>query len=71
MTTTMDRPMSKRNDTTVKVDVEAVKLAKLAAEFKEMSLAEYVSHLIVTYAPGDIDEGYAKLKGVKEPRRTK
>jgi hypothetical protein len=60
--------MAKRNDTTVKVDAEAVRIAKIAASFKDMSLAEYVSSLIVEHAPRDIDEGHSRLKGEKAPK---
>jgi hypothetical protein len=58
---TLSGQMTKRNDVTVKVDVEAVRIAKIAASYKDMSLAEYISTLIMTHAPGDIDEGHSQL----------
>jgi hypothetical protein len=66
---TLERPMAKRNDTTVKVDTEAVRIAKIAASFKDMSLAEYISELIMEHAPHDINEGHSKLSaGGKAPK---
>lgn len=65
-TQTLEHPMAKRNDVTVKVDTEAVRIAKIAASFKDVSLAEYISTLILTHAPGDIDRGHSELsKGSK------
>lgn len=68
-TGTLERTMTtKRNDVTVKVDAEAVRIAKIAASFKDMTLAEYVSALILEHAPADIDAGHSELKGGKPPK---
>jgi hypothetical protein len=64
---TVERDMAKRNDVTVKVDAEAVRIAKIAASFKDMTLAEYISALVMEHAPRDIDQGHTELtKGTKK-----
>lgn len=60
-TKVLERPMAKRNDVTVKVDTEAVRIAKIAASFKNVTLAEYISTLIMTHSPRDIDQGHSEL----------
>ncbi len=68
-TKVLDHPMAKRNDVTVKVDTEAVRVAKIAASFKNITLAEYISSLIMAHAPHDIDQGHSELsRGVVKPK---
>jgi len=43
MTQVLDRPMAKRNDTSVKMDAPAVAKAKIAASIMGMSLAEFLT----------------------------
>lgn len=52
------RPMSKRNDTSVKIDTDAVADARIAAAFKGQTLAEYISIVVGEAAKRDIEEGY-------------
>ncbi len=55
-------PMTKRNDVSVKMDAAVVDDARIAASFKGMSLAEYLSETLRPIVARDIDEGYALRK---------
>jgi ribosomal protein L12E/L44/L45/RPP1/RPP2 len=43
MSTVAERPMTKRNDTAVKIDAEVIRVAKIVAAFEGKSLAEFLS----------------------------
>ena len=43
MQATLECPMAKRNDVPVKVDADVIRTAKIAAAYKGLSLAEYLS----------------------------
>jgi hypothetical protein len=45
--------MTKRNDVSVKVDSEAVRIARNVATFRGKSLAEYLSEVILDVAASD------------------
>jgi hypothetical protein len=55
-----DRPMTKRNDVPVKIDAEVVRVAKIAAAYKDMSLAEYISERLRPLVAEDIDREHEK-----------
>jgi hypothetical protein len=57
---TLERPMVKRNDQSVKMDIEVIEDCRIAASFKKMTLAEYLSETMRAAARKDIDEGYAR-----------
>jgi hypothetical protein len=59
----LDRPMVKRNDVSVKMDPKVVEECRIAAAFKGMSLAEYLSESMRITAQRDIDDGYASRGG--------
>jgi hypothetical protein len=52
--------MVRRNDVSVKMDAKVVEDCRIAAAFKGMSLAEYLSETMRAAAKRDIDEGYAR-----------
>lgn len=65
-------PMVKRNDQSVKMDVQVIEDCRIAAAFKGMSLAEYLSETMRAIARRDIDEGYARrAAGKPDPRPKK
>jgi hypothetical protein len=55
-----DRPMTKRNDVPVKLDAEVVRVAKIAAAYKDMSLAEYLSERLRPLVSQDVEQEHAK-----------
>ena len=59
---TLDRPMTKRNDVSVKVDADVVEACRLAATYQGKSLAEYLSETLKPIAERDIEEGHARRK---------
>ena len=52
--------MAKRNDVPVKIDAEVVRVAKIAAAYKDMSLAEYISERLRPLAAEDVEQEHAK-----------
>jgi hypothetical protein len=64
--------MVKRNDVSVKMDARVVEEARIAAAFKKMSLAEYLSESLRSIVARDIEEGYKRRAGAHpETRRGK
>ena len=55
-----DRPMAKRNDVPVKIDAEVVHVARIAAAYKDMSLAEYISERLRPLVAEDVDREHSK-----------
>jgi hypothetical protein len=69
-----DRPMTKRNDVPVKMDAEVVRIAKIAAAYREQSLAEYLSERMRDIAAHDVEQEHAKQphrKPASKPRAKK
>jgi hypothetical protein len=59
--TLADRSMTtKRNDVPVKIDAEVVHVAKIAAAYKDMSLAEYISERLRPLVAEDVDREHSK-----------
>jgi hypothetical protein len=56
----LETPMTKRNDVSVKMDAQVVEDCRIAASFRKMTLAEYLSETMREAAKRDIDEGYAQ-----------
>lgn len=53
---TLERPMTKRNDVSVKIDSESVAQAKIAAAILGKTLAEFLSNAAAKEADRIIDE---------------
>jgi hypothetical protein len=60
MSALVEREMAKRNDVSVKMDAKVVEDCRIAAAFRGVSLAEYLSDAMKAVAKRDIDEGYAR-----------
>lgn len=76
MATVTDEPrMAKRNDQPVKIDTHVLAKVRIAAAYKGVSIAEYLSSAIEPIADRDIDEQHAKLRKATEekpsPKRPK
>lgn len=71
MSTVAERPMTKRNDTAVKIDTEVVRRAKIVAAYRSQSLAEYLTARLAPFVEADLLEEQAKENQVakKPPRR--
>lgn len=69
---TAEMTMAKRNDASVKIDVEAIAIAKIAAGIKGMHLVEYLSELVKEHATREVDEWSAvrAAQAAKKPKRT-
>jgi hypothetical protein len=71
---TAEQAMAKRNDVSVKVDVEVIADARIAAAYKGMPLAEYLSESLRPIVARDIEEGHAAKaakaagKGKRKPK---
>jgi hypothetical protein len=57
----MARP--KRNDVSVKLDAEATRLAKIVAAFRDQTLAEYLSEIVLAQAKKDLDRHMRQERG--------
>lgn len=55
-----DRTMTKRNDVPVKIDAEVIRVAKIAAAYKDMSLAHYLSERLRPLVSQDVEQEHAK-----------
>ncbi len=55
-----DRPMTRRNDVPVKIDADVVRVAKIAAAYKDVSLAEYISERLRPLVAEDVDREHSK-----------
>ena len=65
----LERPtMTKRNDVSVKMDATVVEDCRIAAAFRGVSLAEYISETMREAAQRDIDEGYSQRGQPTRPR---
>ena len=53
----------------VKLTVEAIEAAKIAAAFKGMNLMEYASAVLLEQANRDIEEGYRTRSAPPAPKR--
>ena len=55
--------MDKRKNMPVRISDEAMKWARVAASYREMSVAEYVSEALLEIAKRDAEAGHAALMG--------
>lgn len=62
-----ERPMTKRNDTAVKIDAEVVRVAKIVAAYRSQSLAEYLTTRFAPLVNADLAE--EQSKAAKESKR--
>ena len=65
----LERPMAKRNDVPVKVDADVVRVAKIAAAYKGLSLAEYLSETLRPIVFRDVESEHAKVAGAKKGKK--
>jgi hypothetical protein len=63
-----DRPMTKRNDVPVKIDAEVIKVAKIAAAYRELSLAEYLSERLRPLVAEDVQRSHAENPYFGKPK---
>lgn len=61
--------MSKRNDVPVKVDSEVIRVAKIAAAYKGLSLAEYLSETLRSIVLRDVEQEHAKVAAPKKHKK--
>jgi hypothetical protein len=58
-----DKAMTRRNDLTVKIDAEVLRMAKVVASFKDISLAEYLTEALRPIVERDLKEHSRKALG--------
>jgi len=63
--------MTKRNDTSVKMDVDVVEECRIAAAHNGMTLAEYLSESMRLVAARDIDNAIARRAARRQPPKGK
>jgi hypothetical protein len=68
MLTLADRPMTKRNDVPVKIDAEVIRVAKIAAAYRELSLAEYLSERLRPIVAEDVQRSHAEYPYLGKPK---
>jgi uncharacterized protein (DUF1778 family) len=74
MATTLDLPMVNREHKTmsIRIGTEALEAAKIAAAFKNMTVMDYVTEVVLEHANRDIEEGYrARSSGLQSHGREK
>jgi hypothetical protein len=54
--------MAKRDDVTVKLDAEVVRLAKIVAAYRDTSVAEYLSEVLMPVVQRDLEQEQARTK---------
>jgi predicted HicB family RNase H-like nuclease len=59
----------KRTDTTVKLDKEVAEDAKIAASYKGLSVAQYVTEVLRPIVARDIEEGHKRHEAAKKAAR--
>ncbi len=68
------RPMSEsdRQDQPIRIGKEALRLAKIAAGYKDMSMKDWVTEVIAEAAQRDIEKGHRELsQPTPKPKRSK
>ena len=65
----LESPMAKRNDVPVKVDADVIRVAKIAAAYKGISLAEYLSETLRPIVSRDVESEHAKVEGAKTGKK--
>jgi hypothetical protein len=68
-TGTLDRPMTKRNDVTVKVDADVIAEAKMVAASRDQTLAEYLSETLRPIVRKDLEGEYARRSQGPKPAK--
>jgi hypothetical protein len=74
MVTAVHPPLMARNDLNVRLDAEVVRVAKMVASGRGITLAEYLSESMRPIVKRDFEAEVAKTKGVFDPhsgRRSK
>jgi hypothetical protein len=61
--------MARRNDVAVKVDAEVIRVAKIAAAYKGLSLAEYLSQTLRPIVSRDVENEHAKVAAAKKGKK--
>lgn len=61
----------KRVDVLTRIMPDALRKARIACEYKGMTVVEYVSRVVMEAADRDIKEGHAREYGDKPPRPAK
>ena len=69
MQTLLECPMAKRNDVPVKVDADVIRTAKIAAAYKGLSLAEYLSETLRPIVSRDVEHEHAKVAAAKKGKK--
>jgi len=54
--------MTRRNDASVKIDEAVVRMARLVAEYKEITIAEYLTELIRPLVERDLQHEQANFR---------
>ena len=63
------RMAKRRNDVSVKVDAESVRIAKIVAAYRDKSLAEYLSEIVLAQATSDLAQEQATHSATGETKR--
>jgi len=61
--------MAKRNDITVKIDNEVVRIGKIVAAYRDVTLAEYFSDLLMPLVIADLEKEQANMPAKIEAER--
>jgi hypothetical protein len=61
----LEPDLVKRNDVSTKIDADVLEDCRIAAAFRGVSLAEYLSETMRAAARRDIDEAYARRSAGK------
>jgi hypothetical protein len=67
MVATAGDAVAKRTDVSVKMDSDVVRIAKIVAAYRDVSLAEYLSNTLKPIVQGDLDREQTR----NQPKRSK
>lgn len=71
-TAVLDEPMTKRNDVSVKISHEALRVAKLVAAYEDVSVAEFLSDLVTEHGTVILERHQrAGTAAIKKPKGAK
>jgi hypothetical protein len=68
MLDTVELPVAKRNDVTVKIDKEVIAEAKMVASSRDQTLAEYLSELIRPLVQRDLTQEMTRRIHPRSPK---
>lgn len=71
MPATLQRPNVPKQSESVRLSMEAITKARVAAAYQGKTIGEYISDVVLAVVDQHIDEGHSKLAKPKDPKPKK